>query len=50
MPSSSSFTDLPTRLVQRDTVVLRRLLRPAGAPVDVLSAADDCQLLQHPRQ
>ena len=33
MPSSSSFTDLPTRLVQRDTVVLRRLLQPAGAPV-----------------
>jgi len=31
---------LPTRLVQRDTVVLRRLLRPAGAPVDAFSATD----------
>ena len=34
---------LPTRLVQRDTVVLRRLLRPTGVPVDILSAAYDHQ-------
>ena len=27
--------------VQRDLVVLRRLLRPARAPVDALSATDD---------
>ena len=41
---------LPTMLMQRDTVVLWQLLWPAGAPVDVLSAAGDRRWLQHPRR